>query len=288
MRKLLSLLTALLLALPTFSALADSPVVDLRGRDAVVRFPDDAPILTVLFPQMFFADAAILLCDGHAALIDAGGYAQEASVQTALEALGITYLDWVVATHPHHDHQPGFEVLARRMGIGRFLTSFPENENTIMRRTMTVMLQQGVTVETATDGMTLSLGRASMTLLLPENTGKTINNRSLLALVTLGDSRLLMLADLETMGQQALLDSGADVSADILKYPHHGHAAMNETLLAAIAPKLAVITAKPIRAPYALSQLEKRGIPAAHTDEAAVWLQTDGQVWVVREGLPEP
>ena len=289
MRKLLSLLTALLMAvLSAFSVLADSPVVDLRGRDADVRFPDGAPVLTVLFPRMTFADAAILVCDGHAGMIDAGGYAQEADVQMALEALGVSRLDWAVATHPHHDHQPGFEAIAQRMGIGRFLTSFPESENTAMRRTLALMRQQGVPVETAADGDVLMLGRASVTLLLPENTGKTINNRSLLAMVTLGDSRLLMLADLETMGQQALLDSGADVRADIVKYPHHGHAAMNAALLAAIAPKLAVITAKPTRAPYALAQLEKLGIPAAHTDEAPVWLQTDGQVWVVRNALPEP
>lgn len=93
---------------------------------------------------------------------------------------------------------------------------------------------------------------------------------------------MLMLADLESMGQQALLDSGDDVHADILKYPHHGHAAMNQALLTTIAPKLAIITAKPTRAPYALAQLDAMAIPAAHTDECGLLLQTDGQVWICR------
>lgn len=93
---------------------------------------------------------------------------------------------------------------------------------------------------------------------------------------------MLMLADLESMGQQALLDSGDDVHADILKYPHHGHAAMNQALLTTIAPKLAIITAKPTRAPYALAQLDAMAIPAAHTDECGLLLQTDGQVWILQ------
>lgn len=194
----------------------------------------------------------------------------------------MTRLDWVVATHPHHDHQPGFEAIARRMPIGRFLTSFPANENAQMQHTLAVMAECGVPIENASDGQMLTLGHAQITLILPENTGKTVNNRSLLALVTLGDARMLMLADLESMGQQALLDSGDDVHADILKYPHHGHAAMNQALLTTIAPKLAIITAKPTRAPYALAQLDAMAIPAAHTDECGLLLKTDGQVWILQ------
>lgn len=218
-RKLISILLILLIF--SSAALADVPVLDLRAHDADARFPSDAAVLTVAFPQMTFADAAILVCDGHAGMIDAGGYAEESAVQTALETLGVTRLDWVVATHPHHDHQPGFEAIARRMPIGRFLTSFPANENVQMQHTLAVMAECGVPVENASDGQMLTLGHAQITLILPENTGKTVNNRSLLALVTLGDARMLMLADLESMGQQALLDSSDDVHADILKYPHH-------------------------------------------------------------------
>ena len=173
------------------------------------------------------------------------------------------------------------------MPIGRLLTSFPANENAQMQHTLAVMAECGVPIENAADGQMLTLGHAQITLILPENTGKTVNNRSLLALVTRGDARMLMLADLESMGQQALLDSGDDVHADILKYPHHGHAAMNQALLTAIAPKLAIITAKPIRAPYALAQLDAMAIPAAHTDECGLLLQTDGQVWILQNLMME-
>lgn len=74
-RKLISILLILLIFLS--DAHADVPVLDLRAHDADARFPSDAAVLTVAFPQMTFADAAILVCDGHAGMIDAGGYAED-------------------------------------------------------------------------------------------------------------------------------------------------------------------------------------------------------------------
>ena len=76
-RKLISIFLILLIF--SSAALADVPVLDLRAHDADARFPSDAAVLTVAFPQMTFADAAILVCDGHAGMIDAGGYAEESA-----------------------------------------------------------------------------------------------------------------------------------------------------------------------------------------------------------------
>lgn len=292
--RLLSLLLLLcLLCAPGLAdsdvAAADVPVLDLRASPrSRVSLPADESILTIVFPQMFFADACILLCDGHAAMIDAGGYAQEDSVLRAIRALNITEFDWVIATHPHHDHQPGFEAIAREYPIGRFLTSFPLNENVQMQKTVSVLSDLHVPIETATDGQLLSLGRAQISLLLPEGSGKTINNRSLLTLVQLDSCRLLMLGDLENMGQQALLDSGDDVHAQMLKYPHHGISAMNAALLDAIHPSLAIITAKDTRCVYARNQLKKLGISAASTSDTGVMLHTNGSVWIVQNFLPDP
>lgn len=283
MRKRICLvLTMLLMMIP--AAAAENAVLDLRGHTHVtVQFAADAPVLTVVYPQMTFADACILVCDGHAAMIDAGGYAQEEAVMSAIEQMGITAFDWVVCTHPHHDHEPGFEAVVSKYPVGQYITSFPENENDWSKKMAKVLVAAGVPAVSPSDGDVLTLGRAEIRLILPENTGKTVNNRSLLTMVSLGERRMLMLADIETMGQEALLSSGDDVHADILKYPHHGHAAMNKTLLNVIAPSLCVITAKPTRAPYAGQQLEKARIKAAYTDSDGIVFRTDGQVWLMQD-----
>ncbi len=90
-----------------------------------------------------------------------------------------------------------------------------------------------------------------------------------------------LLADMEAQGQQALLMSGAECSSDILKYPHHGLAAMNETLLRAISPSAAIITAQPGKANEALAQLDALGIQAVYTGESMIRLRTDGRIWVM-------
>lgn len=288
MRKYARLGTLLLLLACFLSfAQADTPVLDVRTTPNVhISLPSDGQLLTIVFPQMHLADGCILLYDGHAAMIDAGGYAQEESVLNAIDSLGILKFDWVIATHPHHDHQPGFEAIAQRYPIGRFLTSFPADENEQMHKTLAILSELNIPIETATDGQLLTLGDAQISLLLPEGSGKTINNRSLVSLVQLGSARMLMLSDLENMGQQALLDSGNILDADILKYPHHGIAAMNATLLDAIHPSLAIITAKESRTPYSLAQLEKLGIPAISTGTTGVMLRTDGNIWIVQNFLP--
>ncbi len=283
MRKRVCLvLTILLLFIP--AATAENAVLDLRGHTHVtVQFAAEASVLTVVYPQMTFADACILVCDGHAAMIDAGGYAQEEAVMSAIEQLGITSFDWVVCSHPHHDHEPGFEAIVRKYPVGQYITSFPDNENNWTKKMAKVLEASGVPAATPSDGDVLTLGRAEIRLILPENTGKTVNNRSLLTMVLLGERRMLMLADIETMGQDALLSSGIDLHADILKYPHHGHAAMNKTLLNVIAPSLCVISAKPTRAPYASEQLEKARIKAVYTDGDGIVFRTDGQVWLMQD-----
>jgi competence protein ComEC len=53
--------------------------------------------------------------------------------------------------------------------------------------------------------------------------------------------RILMTGDIEEPAQQALLDSHADLRADVLKEPHHGSAKILPEFLAAVDPSVSVI-----------------------------------------------
>ena len=50
------------------------------------------------------------------------------------------------------------------------------------------------------------------------------NDSSLVIMVRIARLRLLLTGDVEPPGQQAILDSGVDLQADVLKIPHHGSA----------------------------------------------------------------
>ena len=66
--------------------------------------------LTVHFLDIGQGDCTLLTQDGHAMLIDAGDNDQGTKVQSYLEYLGISSLDYLVLTHPDADHIGGADV----------------------------------------------------------------------------------------------------------------------------------------------------------------------------------
>lgn len=62
-------------------------------------------------------------------------------------------------------------------------------------------------------------------------------------MVEVGGLRILLTGDLEPESQRAVLASGADLHADVLKVPHHGSAQQDPAFIAAVDARLAVISA---------------------------------------------
>jgi competence protein ComEC len=69
------------------------------------------------------------------------------------------------------------------------------------------------------------------------------NDASLVMKVTVGGVRLLLTGDVEPKGQQAILATGADLRADVLKLPHHGSSRQDPAFLAATGARVAIASA---------------------------------------------
>ena len=115
--------------------------------------------------------------------------------------------------------------------------------------------------------------------------GLSDNNRSLVLRVDFAGARALLLGDLEASGEAALLASGAELRAEIVKLAHHGsRSSSTPALLAAIRPQLAIASA-PRRGRFGwphrevLERLEASGI-------ALAWTGRDGAL-LVRVGPHE-
>ena len=108
------------------------------------------------------------------------------------------------------------------------------------------------------------------------------NNSSLIIRATVAGHTILLTGDASTEAQQALLASGQDVAADVLKVPHHGSAYFDPAFLAAVHAKLAVISVGLHNtyghpAPSLLHALADLHVPVRRTD-------LDGDVAVVARG----
>ncbi|MYA20841.1 MAG: DNA internalization-related competence protein ComEC/Rec2 [Chloroflexi bacterium] len=226
---------------------------------------------------------AILVQDGGAAvLVDAGP--ADGAVLTALpRALEGRSLDAVLLTHGDSDHASGLAELRRRLRIGVLLGS---------AETLAAVATDGGATRALDIGDRIRLSeRTSIEVLSPPvvtatRAHQSANNRSLVLLVTIGERRILLPADIEAPAEQWLAASGLDLRADALVLPHHGsRTSSSEAFLEAVEPRVAIASVgarNPHGHPHA--EVVERYAEALflRTDEDGdVTLRSDGErLWV--------
>ncbi|WP_245746468.1 ComEC/Rec2 family competence protein [Nocardia altamirensis] len=98
------------------------------------------------------------------------------------------------------------------------------------------------------------------------------NDRSIVLAATTIAGRILLTGDIEESAQNALMHTGISLRADILKLPHHGSRTTTREFLAAVQPRLTVIsvgTDNTFGHPNAtvLAQLSELGTTVVRTDQ---------------------
>jgi competence protein ComEC len=218
-------------------------------------------------------DGLVVAAGGGAALVvDVGPDA--AVMKRCLDRLGVSRIPLLVLTHDHADHVMGLPALAGRT-VGQVLTSplaEPEEQAAVVSQWSA---DAGVPVAPAQVGMQGSVGDASWQVLAPERVirgqGSDPNNASVVLMVEVQGVRLLLTGDIEPAAQAALLASGADVAADVLKVPHHGSAYQDPELAAAVDPSVALVSVGEDNpyghpAPELVARLQADGVLVGRTD----------------------
>ena len=89
----------------------------------------------------------------------------------------------------------------------------------------------------------LDLGSARIDILAPQKQYKELNNMSTVIKITYGETAFLFQGDAESQGENDLLFSDYDLSADVLKLGHHGSkTASTEKYLDAVNPDIAIVS----------------------------------------------
>ncbi len=283
------LLLALLFLLPLGALAQEADVVNLlEAPDAEYEFAEGTDLLTIIYPNIHGSDCAIMMYQDEVMMVDCSTDDQSPLlVKPVLEFLGITRVHTAFNTHPHDDHLTGFEFLVPEVTIDRVLVGFPLDYNWVIKRTVSRLGKYNVPFEQVQDGDVLTLGDGDVYMTVIQRTGGsyTDNDKSATLMVQYGDRRIFMAGDIENRGQGGLLNKLPEcgVQADILKFPHHGHAPINEDLLALIDPELCIITAHQLPAKVGFAQMEQMNIPAVSTWYGVLRLRTDGNIWVLDE-----
>ncbi len=187
---------------------------------------------------------------GVTVLID-GGPNERAIIQRLADVLPFSErsIEAIVATHPQADHINGLFGVMDRYRVDALYVSPAQELTEPGRRLVAAAAERGVAVEPLWAGMQLRLSdETTLDVLAPlseiaDSATSEINNTSLVLRIVHGDVRFLFTGDIEASAELRLASAPGDLTATVLKVPHHGSdSSTTDLLLRRVQPAIAVIS----------------------------------------------
>lgn len=195
--------------------------------------------------------------DKAAVVVDTGP--DPAAMDRCLRDLGVEYVPVLVLSHFHADHAGGLAGVLKHRRVDEIEVTPYFSPPAEYKRVVDLASHHGVSLRTVTYQEKRVVGPLSWTTLWPARVpalpppgtssatstdeGSPENNASITMMVELSGLRILLTGDLEPESQRAILATGADLRADVLKVPHHGSAQQDPAFIAATNARLALISA---------------------------------------------
>jgi competence protein ComEC len=256
---------------------------------------DEAPRLRVTVLDVGQGDAILIQTpDGQDILVDGG------PGRAVLRALG-NELSWrdrsfemVVVTHPDGDHFYGLVDVLDRYDVRRVIVGSTLVESGHEVVLLRAVQAEGLAIENPSLGTTFDLGGGVRLEVIgpaePVASDPQTNNTSLIVRLVWGEVSFLLTGDMEAKAEQALLDSGIDVSATVLKVAHHGSlSSSSKEFLAAVDAQVSSISAGKDNQfghprPEIVDRLDDYGPVYTTSEVGAIRFETDGErLWISTE-----
>jgi competence protein ComEC len=243
---------------------------------------------------------------GRAVVIDAGP--DPPAMRRCLNRLHVREVPLLVLSHFHADHIDGVSGVLDNRRIGRIWVSPLASPSGGAATVRHLAAERGIPVEVPTIGSTGQVGPTSWSVLGPRlpvaasadpdpgAESETENDASLVVMMAVAGIRVLFTGDVEPPGQAALVAAGLDLSADVLKVPHHGSARQDPRFLAATHARFAIASAGADNdyghpAPRTVAALTGLGATVLRTDRSgsiAVVARADQPLVAVAQRDPAP
>lgn len=156
---------------------------------------------------------------------------------------GVNHIDRMIVSHNDIDHSGGVGYLNEFFGISSYVlaeaAAYTYDDITAQA------VADGAAVTWVSTGDTIDLDHdTTLEILYPDEDEEAYGNElSMVVRLSYGDFSVLFTGDLEEGGIAALLSSGQDIDANVLKIPHHGSKySYDEEFYQAVSPEDVVIS----------------------------------------------
>ncbi len=198
--------------------------------------------------QMHFIDvgqalSVLVECDGQFMLYDGGNVDDGSLVVSYLQNQGVEELQYVFCSHAHEDHVGGLAAALAYFPANHVYSPVTEASTTCFKNFVKYTQQQGLQVEVPAVGTVWQLGSATIQLLGPLKQYNDTNDTSLVLRIDYGSTSFLLTGDMESDAERDLVESGANLKADVLQVGHHGSSTSTSYIfLNAVLPEMGVIS----------------------------------------------
>jgi competence protein ComEC len=180
--------------------------------------------LTIHFIDVGQADCILIEApNGQTMLIDGGDENDAEKIISYLKKAGITQLDIVVASHPHHDHIGSLDDVIRAFPVSVLYMPNLPYDTKYYHDLFRVINEKQIPVDRAKAGVAFKMGfSVKVEMLAPKGSYyRHINDYSAVIKIKHGKKIFLLMADAGAEEEKEILSRG-NVRADVIKLGHHG------------------------------------------------------------------
>ncbi len=182
--------------------------------------------------------------DDHYLLYDGGGAKTSSFVVSYLRTQGVIDLDYIVVSHYDEDHLNGIIGALHAFDCATVLAPDYIPDTDIYASYISAIQKKGVSVIYPEKGDVYTLGNASIVIVGPTSYNNASENNNCISLyIEYGDFRYLLCGDMESEGEEDIINSNDDMSCDLYVVNHHGSASSSSFyFLNHVLPKYALLS----------------------------------------------
>lgn len=156
-------------------------------------------------------------------------------------------IDLVVITHPHADHIDGLVEVLKRYEVNAILMTGVDYKSPSYDEFLKIVATKNIQTYIAKNDDDFRFGTVTFDVIYPNKSilGKrfiNLNNSSIVAKVLYAGKTILMTGDMAFEEEAALIKTGLNLKADILKVGHHGSkTSTSQEFLKLVKPEIAII-----------------------------------------------